>query len=338
MLPTILIEARIKNYSVDFIVSTADVLKYTSDKNSITFIDKNVAALYPELNKDNFIQVVCDEDAKTLDGASKIFSTLVEKKCNTKTKLIAIGGGILQDLIGYCASTYCRGIEYIFVPTTLLAQADSCIGGKTSINHSSRKNILGTFWPPSKIIICTDFLKTLSKQDYISGLGEIYKFHILQNKIKHFENNDSIQNKIFDGLNYKKSIILRDEFDKGDRKFLNFGHTFGHALEITSNHKIPHGIAVIIGCMIAIRVSNKLRYIVPDYEFAFDLGKKLIKESGIQLQKSWFDFDVLKEIVKSDKKSEGNITMVLINRTPFLTNVENDDILSETLRKVHESI
>ena len=263
---------------------------------------------------------------------------LSKKKINIKTKLIVIGGGILQDLVGFCASIYARGIEYTLIPTTLLAQTDSCVGGKTSINYDSKKNLLGTFYPPKKIVICTEFLKTLTPLDYISGLGEIYKFHILQNQTDKFSPDSLVEPMILDGLKYKIDILTRDEFDKGERKFLNFGHTFGHAFESVSNNYIPHGVAVILGSMIAVKVSKKLGYKIPNYELILEKGLNLIKASKIPFNSDWFDLPPLLEIIKSDKKSTGKLTMVLISNKPFLKNIQDSTILTPILQSTYESI
>lgn len=332
------VKSKINNYELFFLNSLDEIVAETKQANTITFIDKNVAELYPLLNTTNAIIVDCNEDAKSMDGSRLIFSHLVKRKANVNTKLVVIGGGILQDLVGFCASTYCRGIQYILVPTTLLAQADSCVGGKTSLNFENKKNILGTFYPPSKILIYSEFINTLTRLDFISGLGEIYKFHILQNKILNFNIQENIKDMIYDGLEYKIDILSRDEFDKGERKFLNFGHTFGHALESTSSHEIPHGIAVIIGCMIAVNLSKRLGYDVPNYNEIINYGKILIKKTNISFKKEWFDFKSLMDIIKSDKKSTGKLTMVLINTRPILIDVTNIDKVNVVIDEIYESI
>jgi 3-dehydroquinate synthetase len=143
---------------------------------------------------------------------------------------------------------------------------------------------------------------------------------------------------IYDGLKYKIDILSRDEFDKGERKFLNFGHTFGHALESTSKHEIPHGIAVIIGSMIAVMISKKLGYDVVNYDVIIEKGKLLLKNSKLQFKQEWFELNPLLEIIKSDKKSTGKLTMVLIDDKPFLENIENVRILQETLKQIYEII
>ena len=338
MYSTLNVESKIKNYSIDFVSDLNGIIDIVGNSNSVTFIDSNIIALYPELNLPNIVSIECVENAKNLDGAYLIYSTLVERKSNINTKLIVVGGGILQDLVGFCASTYCRGIEYVLIPTTLLAQADSCVGGKTSLNFKNKKNILGTFYPPSKIIIYPKFTNTLSSLDLISGFGEIYKFHILQDNIANFDIRSDITKMIYDGLKFKIDILSRDEFDKGERKYLNFGHTFGHALETTSSHEIPHGIAVTIGCMIAVCLSKDLGYNVNNYAKVLKDGLQLIHASNIKFKEEWFDFDNLYDIVKSDKKSTGKLTMVLINNKPFLQDIEDYDILCNILRRIYEII
>jgi 3-dehydroquinate synthase len=338
MYSTLEIQSKISNYSIHFIENLNVIKTLIDQPNTITFIDSNVSKLYPELYREANIVVECTENVKTLDGTHSIFDNLIKRKANIQTRLVVIGGGILQDLIGFCASTYCRGIQYDLVPTTLLSQADSCLGGKTSINVKGKKNILGTFYPPNNIYICTEFLKTLSILDYCSGLGEVYKFHILKNRIDQFNINGDITDMIYRGLLFKGDILSRDEFDKGERKYLNFGHTFGHALETTSQNNLPHGIAVILGSMIAIRIANKLKYEVPNYNLLLLKGIELIHQSNIKLEQSWFDLDSLLEIVKSDKKSTGKLTMVLSTDHNFLQDIEDIKIVKQSLQETYESI
>lgn len=338
MYSTLEIQSKISNYSIHFIETLRSVQALIDQPNTITFIDSNVSRLYPELYRDTNIVVECTENVKTLEGTHKIFDDLIERKANIQTRLVVIGGGILQDLIGFCASTYCRGIEYDLVPTTLLSQADSCLGGKTSINVKGKKNILGTFYPPSNIYICTEFLKTLEVLDYCSGLGEVYKFHILENRVDQFNIDGNIDDMIYKGLIFKGDILSRDEFDKGERKYLNFGHTFGHALETTSKNIIPHGIAVILGCMIASRIASKLEHKVPNYTQLLEKGIELIHRANIKLEQSWFDLESLLEIVKSDKKSTGKLTMALSTNHNFLQDVEDVEIIKQALQETYESI
>lgn len=332
------IQSKIRNYRLFFIENLSNIESLIDQLNTVTFIDSNVATLYPQLYRVSNITIECTENTKTLQGIHDVIQTLIRRKVNSRMKLLVIGGGILQDLIGFCASVYCRGIEYDLVPTTLLSQADSCIGGKTSINVEGRKNIVGTFYPPSNIFVCTDFLRTLSTLDYCSGLGEVFKFHILENRVTEFEADGNIGSMVYKGLVFKGTILSRDEFDKGERKYLNFGHTFGHALETTSNNKLPHGIAVILGCIIASRIAVKMGYKVPNYELILSKGVDLIHRAKITLDKEWFNIDNLLEIVKSDKKSVGNLTMVLSTDYNFLKDIDNLEIVKQALIEVYESI
>lgn len=333
------IKSKIRDYSINIANSFSDITDLYQQNNIIVIIDQNVATLYPQLSNEKNIKVHCIEDAKTLDGATKLSYELINHKCNTRSKLLVIGGGILQDLAGFVASIYARGIEYILVPTTLLSMVDSCIGGKTSINFQQRKNILGTFYPPSHIIIYPEFTNSLTRLDYLSGLGEVFKFHILQNKIEEFDPDSDKASLIHDSLKYKSGIIAIDEFDKKERKFLNFGHTFGHAIESVSNNYIPHGIAVIIGSMIAARVSIKLGYEVPKIDLILNKGNRLLLDSGLSFQQKWFDPNALLEFAKSDKKNNGKINMVLMDGNDICVQpVEDYNSIQSAIKETYETI
>ena len=338
------IKSKIKDYSVNF-VSLNEIYKLIGEDNHLVVVDKNVINCFSEFELNNVIVLDTNEELKSLRGLEKIFNEFATKKVNTQTKLIVIGGGVLQDAVGFCASVYCRGIEYYLVPTTLLSQIDSCVGGKTSINYDSKKNILGTFYPPKKILICEDFLYSLPIENFCSGLGELFKFDILRNKIQEskvvelISGNESILHHIYESLNYKISILEIDEFDKKERKYLNFGHTFGHALEITSNYKLSHGYAVIIGCLIALKVSvDLLDYSKEDFSLALDLAKNILKNT-INIEENWFDYDSLMECVKSDKKNTGCLNMVLLkNNNPVIQKIDDYSIIKEALENVYEAL
>ena len=338
------VKSKIKDYSVNF-TSIDEIHKLIAEDYHLAVIDSNVAKYFPEFALGDLIVVDTDEDLKSWRGLEKIFDRFAAKKVNTQTKLVVIGGGVLQDAVGFCASVYCRGIEYYLVPTTLLSQIDSCVGGKTSINYGSRKNILGTFYPPKEILICEDLLGGLNKENFCSGLGELLKFDILRNKIQEskvielISENENVLHHIYESLNYKISILEIDEFDKKERKFLNFGHTFGHALEITSNYKLSHGYAVAIGCLVALRVSElSYNYNYKDYSATSNIVKKLL-ENTVSVDKEWFDYESLMECVKSDKKNTGCVNMVLIkDNQPVIQKIEDYSIIKTALENVYETI
>lgn len=330
------IKSRSGNYSVEF-KTLKEVSNYC--KGKIVVIDSNVKKFYASwFDGSDLIEFDCTEDNKTLEGSARILEAFVKRQIKSNGSVVVIGGGILQDIVGFACSVYCRGIQYDLVPTTLLAQCDSCIGGKTSINFSSVKNILGTFYPPKSIMICAEFLNTLTDRDYLSGVGEIVKFNLLKSSFDWFLSKDlkyDVEELVFDSLQYKSYIIEKDEFDKAERKLLNFGHTFGHALESTSNYEIPHGTAVIFGIMIANKVSLKLGHTKED--FVFNKIYEYVKHQSIN--SNWFEFDRLLEIVKLDKKNTGSINMVLLTDSkPILTRIEDLSILQESVKEVYETV
>lgn len=235
-------------------------------------IDRKIADLYTDqlrtvLQHQNTIIIDATEQNKGLESAGQIIATLVEQKTRRNHHLVAIGGGIVQDLTCFIASTLLRGISWQFVPTTLLAQADSCIGSKSSINVGDAKNIVGTFYPPTKIFIDQNFLQTLHDNEIRSGIGEILKVHAIDsaesfNQVaeslqKMHANVDELQPFIYSALAIKKRFIEVDEFDQGIRNIFNFGHSFGHAIESATNFGVPHGVAVTMGMDVACQISTK---------------------------------------------------------------------------------
>jgi 3-dehydroquinate synthase len=189
--------------------------------------------------------------------------------------LLVVGGGVLQDIGCFIASVLFRGVRWELVPTTLLAQCDSCIGSKSSINIQSYKNQIGTFYSPHRICLTYSVLKTLPWDEIRSGLGEAIKLHLLTGE-KEFselmsdlpnvrEDERILQKWIQSSLKIKQPYIEQDEFDKGIRNLLNYGHTFGHAYESATHYAIPHGIAVTLGMLTATFVSSRLKLVTAEY-------------------------------------------------------------------------
>jgi 3-dehydroquinate synthase len=188
------------------------------------------------------------EENKNIDTVLRVCEQLLQYEFDRGQTLIVIGGGIVQDIGAYTAKTFKRGIEWVYVPTTLLSQSDSCIGGKTALNFKNYKNQLALFSAPKKVVIDVSFLKTLSERDMISGYGEIAKLFITGGSyyINNFDAFD-IETTIYHSLSIKKAIVEVDEFEIRERKSLNYGHSFGHAIESVMNYEIPHGEAVLLG-------------------------------------------------------------------------------------------
>ena len=308
-LASLKVKSNLNDYKITF-HDTVEGLLNILDKQSWFIIDKNLKQYYDFDFLPNKIFYECNENTKSFDHIEILLKTFTQNQFKSNTEVIIIGGGTLQDVAGFCCSIYSRGIKYKFIPTTLLSQCDSCVGGKTSINFNSIKNILGTFYPPTEILICDKFLQTLSEKDFKSGLGEVFKFKILQNKLNEdIFSKDNFNQLIRECLEYKISIIEIDEFDQSLRKLLNYGHTFGHALEITSNYKLPHGSAVILGILIVNDILKELNVETNlDYNVINKIGLSLIKH--IDLDKEWFNIKDIIKTIKLDKKNTGKINLV----------------------------
>ena len=225
-------------------------------------VEKTARISFPQAT--DFITLEINENIKTLDGASSILMELAQLGVVRGNVLVAVGGGALQDLVTLAASIYMRGLEWIYVPTTLMSMLDSCIGGKSSINLGPYKNLLGNIYPPSSVYIDKEFLSTLNNVDIACGLAEgvkicfasspldSEKFEELISNWRSTSNVDFLEQAIFLSLEKKQWFVEIDEFDKKERKLLNFGHSFGHALEAATAFSIPHGIGVFIGMHTAI--------------------------------------------------------------------------------------
>lgn len=274
------IKSHFCNYHVQFVEKLSDVLTSLANQEKIFYlIDKKFYSLYEnffkKLPSSKAIQIEATERQKSFEALQPLVLNLLEAGIKRDNTLVVIGGGITQDIGCFIASVLMRGIKWIFIPTTLLAQADSCIGSKSSINISSYKNMIGTFYPPKEVFIITSLLKTLTDDDFCSGIGEIIKFQLLSEgsgygelikEVSIIKENQTLLKKWIErSLDIKKSYIESDEFDQGRRNLLNYGHTFGHAYESATNYEIPHGIAVIMGIITASLLSLRLGMISNDY-------------------------------------------------------------------------
>ena len=222
---------------------------YIVDRNVFGYLGEH---FYKAMANKHVVLVDATEETKSYKGIEPVFSELLDHGLKKDSVLVAIGGGITQDITCFVANTFMRGIKWIFVPTTLLAQADSCVGSKSSINFGKTKNILGSFTPPKKVIISEQFLSTLADRDVKSGIGEIIKLYLVDGQlVSSDEIRKDLTTHLYNTLQIKKKYIETDEFDTGIRNILNYGHCFGHAIESSTNFGIPHGIAISIGMDVA---------------------------------------------------------------------------------------
>lgn len=316
-------------YEVRFSETVDPILGSFSEK-SFLVIDSNVDRLYPDIsrsycNSDIFV-IEPSEQSKSLEQCQKLMSKLVENGFKKGQKLIAVGGGVVQDIVAFVSSVLYRGVEWTFVPTTLLAQADSCVGSKTSINFQNVKNLLGSFHPPSRIYCCIEFLNTLDKEDIKSGIGEILHYYLIsdhksaQQMMKEYNNilqkPSLIREHIAKSLMIKKKMVEKDEFDQRERRVFNYGHTFGHALEAISEFDINHGQAVTMGMDIANFISFKAGNIkLNTYN---SLCKTLEKNIPQFLLHSREDVDKYISFLMKDKKNikPNMLTCILLFESP----------------------
>ena len=282
-------------------------------------------------NKKKFFFIFkSNEINKNQKSVNKILQVLLKNNFNRNDCLISIGGGITGDVAGFAASIFKRGIKFVNIPTTLLAQVDSSIGGKVGINDKKfGKNLIGSFYQPSLVISDIDFLKTLPKREIICGYAEILKHSLIANKkfFNFLDNNIGkiinlkspvIEKTIYKSCLIKKKFVEKDEKEKGLRKVLNLGHTFAHAYESSFNYSrnLNHGEAVLLGIMTAIKFSFDIKLIKKK---DFDLIKKHLQKSEIkiQLNKFFSNRDVVKIInfMKTDKKNTSKkINLVLLKK------------------------
>ncbi|WP_440693626.1 3-dehydroquinate synthase [Candidatus Pelagibacter sp. HIMB1695] len=310
--------------------------------NSLTFnqcllvVDKNVPKKFitkikNSLNKKQIH--ICffnaSEANKNFNIINKILEILLNKNFSRDDCLISIGGGITGDISGFASSIFKRGMKFINIPTTLLSQVDSSIGGKTGINSHYGKNLIGSFYQPNLVISDVDFLKSLPKREIVCGYGEILKHSLIRDKnfFKFLNKNVNkitklsspfIEKAIYESCKIKKSVVEKDEKEKNLRKVLNFGHTFGHAYEATLNYnkKLNHGEAVILGIRTALSFSLNLKILKKsDYNLILNHINNL--NLSISVNKFFKKKDINKILffMTKDKKNKSQkINLVLLKK------------------------
>ena len=264
------------------------------------------------------------EKAKSIQNFQKILNFLADNNFDRTDLIIAVGGGVVGDISGYVASSYLRGIQFIQIPTTLLAQVDSSVGGKTAINISAGKNLVGAFYNPKGVIIDTSVLRTLPNREFKAGLAEVIKYALIKNKSlfslleKHAKEILSMDHKIieeiiFASIQTKAQIVTKDEKENGIRAILNFGHTFGHAIEAHGKYKkILHGEAVAKGMKIASRISF-LENRMSEKEYRKAIA--LLEMFEFDLSLNQYNYKELEPYIFRDKKIKaGRLNLVLLNR------------------------
>jgi 3-dehydroquinate synthase len=292
-------------------------------------VDARVHELYPEAfedaDADRVIAVGASEDAKSLHSLETILLPLLRAGIRRNSRLVVVGVGSIQDIGCFIASTLFRGIAWSLVPTTLLAQCDSCIGSKSSINVGTFKNQLGTFYPPRSVWVAFDVLRSLPHDEVRSGLGEIIKLHLVAGQAEfcwardrlttYAPDNSGLPELVWSSLVIKKGFIEEDEFDTGRRNLLNYGHTFGHAFESVTAYAIPHGIAVLLGVAAATYFSERLGMVSEgSYRELNELLRPWYAPYQEKLTKA--DIEPVLRAMKQDKKNTGDRITFILTRGP----------------------
>lgn len=327
---------------------------HISGKKICIVTDNNVGALYADEVKNilestgNRVFVYtfpAGEEHKTLSTVEDVYEFLIQNKFDRTDMLAALGGGVVGDLTGFTAATYLRGISFIQIPTSLLAQVDSSIGGKTGVDFQAYKNMVGAFYMPKLIYMNTSTLNSLSKRLFNSGLGEIIKHGLIRDKdyyiwlSQHFSqiishDDAALEQMIYQSCMIKKAVVEKDPTEQGERALLNFGHTLGHAIEKLMNFSLYHGECVALGMIAALNLSKK-RGLITEYELndamrMFENYEFPLTVTGISAQ------DVI-AVSKSDKKMvSGKIKFILLDSigAAFIDMTVTDEELLEAVSAV----
>jgi 3-dehydroquinate synthase len=310
------------------------------------FVDQNVKRIFgkslqPILDQYQTIEIAPVETSKSFDGVRPLMLQLIENGFKKNNRLIAVGGGITQDVTAFISSILYRGIDWIFFPSNLLSQCDSCIGSKTSINFQEYKNQLGGFFPPAKIYIAPSFLETLDYSEICSGMGEMAHYFLVENEAafaryelgvdEALKCGPRLHALIGESLAIKKRMIEIDEFDKGPRNVFNYGHSFGHAIEGYTKYQIPHGIAVSYGMDIANAVSVHLGLL--DQASCERISRTLQK---VRAQTSFPNIEIDKYLtyLKKDKKNTSAGIRVILSKgigEMYLTQVDANEAFKSVI-------
>ena len=295
----------------------------TSAKSCAVITDSTVGPLYAKKLCDalessgirtHLYTFLAGEQNKTLSTYGQILAFLAQKKLTRSDFIVALGGGVTGDMAGFAAATYQRGIDYIQIPTTFLAASDSSVGGKTAVDLPSGKNLVGAFWQPRLVICDTDTFRTLPEKVFADGIAETAKhgliadadfFRFLLTEDIH-SNIDWIVRR---NVEIKAAVVGADEFEKGQRKLLNFGHTLGHAIETLSNFSITHGHAVAIGMVLAARAAEKLEL---SAKGSLDTVLSCLRRFDLPTECSYSAQDIYSAAIGDKKRSGGYIDVVVL--------------------------
>jgi 3-dehydroquinate synthase len=313
-----------------------------TDSNLLKIYENHLKKLFKDSSVLLILSFPAGEENKNFLQMDKLLNLFFENKIDKTWKIVGFGGGVTLDLAGFIASVYYRGLKFYSIPTSMLAIIDASIGGKTGINNSYGKNLLGNYYFPEKIFVDFNYLKTLPENEWINGFGELLKYGVigdekLFSELEEYLNTTNIDDvfsekavnseKLIEmmkkAVNLKVRVINRDPFEKDLRNILNFGHTIAHGIELYSKYKIPHGKAVLLGILVESKLANRFGKLCKNHldriinfilKFKFDLG-------------STFSFLEIMNYLKFDKKNRGENIMFLFPETIGKMDKNNENYL-----------
>jgi len=356
---SLIVSAESKKYPIYFSESFDGIIeaceKAALDKGKAFVVaDSNVERIYMDYVKSILsryfeevreVLFIAGEKSKNIDTMSTIYNQLLENRAERKSTIFALGGGVCGDMAGFAAATYLRGIKFVQLPTSLLAQVDSSVGGKVGIDFRGSKNLVGAFYQPEFVFININTLKTLPEREFRAGMAEVIKYGPIASPMFYdyiWENKDAIKNLeasvmkdvIKNCCNIKAKVVSEDEKESGLREILNFGHTIGHAVESVMDFKLLHGECVAVGMSAAMEISVKRGYI-PSQEA--EIFRELLRIFGLDLTVKGTDAEtVYRQMFKDKKVKKNKISFVLIKKLG--KTLRTSDVSEEEIKDAIEYI
>lgn len=337
-------------YEHDFVRLAEELTAFDIENKKLCIVtDSKVNGLYAdevcEVLQDKCKKLVVyafptGEQSKNLDTVKNIYEFLIQNKFDRKDMLLALGGGVVGDTTGFVAATYLRGVDFVQLPTTLLAQVDSSIGGKTGVDFDQYKNMVGAFYMPKLVYMNISALKTLDDRQYYSGMAEVMKYGLIKNA-KFYEwiidnmyeiherDIETLEEMVLKSCTFKKLVVEKDPTEKGERALLNFGHTIGHAIEKYKNFELMHGECVALGSVAAAYISWKRDFITKDEYYEI---RDMFVPFNLPISIENINPKEILALTASDKKMEGDhikfILLKKVGKAMIDTTVTKDEIMA----------
>lgn len=341
-------------YETDFSKLAEEMEKLDIASRKLCIItDSKVDGLYAEEVK-NVLEGHCKkvyvfafpegEKSKNLDTVKDIYTFLIENKFERKDMLVALGGGVVGDITGFAAATYLRGIDFIQIPTTLLAQVDSSVGGKTGVDFDQYKNMVGAFYMPKLVYMNISALNTLDDRQFYAGMAEVMKYGLIKNASFyewilenmyeiHDRNLDVLEDMVVKSCTYKKLVVEKDPTEKGERAILNFGHTIGHAVEKAKNFELLHGECVALGCVAAAFISWKRELLSKEEYYEI---RDMFVPFNLPISVEDINPEEILQLTTSDKKMEGDHIKFILLKKVGKAVIDNTVTKEEILAGINE--